>query len=201
MADLIYIINSSLDGYIADENGNFDWSEPSEEVHAFFNDFQRSVGTVLYGRRMYETMRVWETYFLDDLPEVQRGFAEAWRASDKIVYSSTLDAVSEPQTRLERTFDPKVVQAMKDDADRDLGIGGPTLAAAAIQAGLVDRYLLPRGPDDRGWRHLRLPRRSTGRPLSQHDTSFRRRHRPTRLQAPMSLDRPTFPNCRAPRIN
>jgi dihydrofolate reductase len=142
MADLIYIINSSLDGYIADENGDFNWTEPSEEVHAFFNDFQRSVGTVLYGRRMYETMRVWETYSLDDLPEVQREFAEAWRATEKIVYSSTLDAVTEPRTRLERTFDPKMVQTMKDDADRDLGIGGPVLAAEAMRAGLVDRYQL-----------------------------------------------------------
>ena len=142
MADLIYIINSSLDGYIADENGDFDWTEPSEEVHAFFNDFQRSVGTVLYGRRMYETMRVWETFSLDDLPEVQREFAEAWRATDKVVYSSTLDAVSEPRTRLERTFDSKVVQTMKEDADRDLGIGGPGLAAEAMRAGLVDRYQL-----------------------------------------------------------
>ncbi len=142
MADLIYIINSSLDGYIADENGNFDWSEPSEEVHAFFNDFQRSVGTVLYGRRMYETMRVWDTLLLDDMSEVEREFAEAWRASEKIVYSSTLDAVPEPRTRLERTFDPEVVQTMKDNADRDLGIGGPGLAAEAMRAGLVDRYQL-----------------------------------------------------------
>ena len=142
MADLIYIINSSLDGYIADENGNFDWSEPSEEVHAFFNDFQRSVGTVLYGRRMYETMRVWDTLLLDDMSEVEREFAEAWRASEKIVYSSTLDAVPEPWTRLERTFDPEVVQTMKDNADRDLGIGGPGLAAEAMRAGLVDRYQL-----------------------------------------------------------
>ena len=142
MADLIYVISASLDGYIADENGNFDWGEPSDDAHAFFNDFQRLVGTVLYGRRMYETMKVWDTLPLDDLPEVQREFAEAWRASDKIVYSSTLDAVSEPRTRLERTFDTKVLETMKEDADRDLGIGGPGLAAEAIRAGLVDRYLL-----------------------------------------------------------
>ena len=142
MADLIYIINSSLDGYIADEDGNFDWTQPTEEVHAFFNDFQRSVGTVLYGRRMYETMRVWDTLPLDDMSEVEREFAEVWRATDKIVYSSTLDAVSEPRTRLERTFDPEVVQTMKEDADRDLGIGGPGLAAEAMRAGLVDRYQL-----------------------------------------------------------
>jgi riboflavin biosynthesis pyrimidine reductase len=91
---------------------------------------------------MYETMRVWDTYLLDDLPEVQREFAEVWRATDKVVYSSTLDAAPEPRTRLERTFDLEVVQAMKDDADRDLAIAGPGLAAEAIRAGLVDRYLL-----------------------------------------------------------
>jgi dihydrofolate reductase len=142
MADLIYAINPSLDGYIADENGNFDWTQPSEDAHAFFNDLQRSVGTFLCGRRMYETMRVWDTLLLDDLPEVERGFAEAWRDTDKVVYSSTLDAVSEPRTRLERTFDPEVVEAMKEDAASDLSIGGAGLAAEAIRAGLVDRYLL-----------------------------------------------------------
>jgi dihydrofolate reductase len=142
MAELIYVISASLDGYIADENGNFDWTHPSEEVHAFFNDLQRSVGTELYGRRMYETMRVWDTLLLDDLSEVEREFAEAWRATDKIVYSSTLDTVPEPRTRLERTFDPEVVQAMKDDSDADLSIAGPGLAAEAIRAGLVDRYQL-----------------------------------------------------------
>jgi len=142
MANLIYAISPSLDGYIADENGNFDWSQPSEEVHVFFNGLQRSVGSFLCGRRMYETMRVWDTFVLDDLPEVQREFAEAWRATDKVVYSSTLDNVPEPRTRLERTFDPEVVQTMKDTADRDLSIGGAGLAAEAIRAGLVDRYLL-----------------------------------------------------------
>jgi len=142
MADLIYLINASLDGYIADENGNFDWSEPSDDTHAFFTDFQRSVGTVLNGRRMYETMRVWDTFVLDDLPDVQREFGEAWRASEKIVYSSTLEAVPEQQTRLERTFDPAAVRAMKEDADRDVSIAGPNLAAAAIRDGLVDRYVL-----------------------------------------------------------
>lgn len=142
MVNLIYFINSSLDGYIADENGNFDWSEPSEDAHAFSNDHQRSVGTSLIGRRMYEAMRVWDTFLLDDLPEVQREFAEAWRDTDKVVYSTTLDAVPEPRTRLERTFDPEVVQTMKGKADRDLSIGGAGLAAEAIRADLVDRYAL-----------------------------------------------------------
>lgn len=142
MANLIYAINASLDGYIADENGNFDWTHPSEDAHAFFNDLQRSVGTFLCGRRMYETMRVWDTFLLDDLPGVQREFAEAWRATDKVVYSSTLDIVHEPRTRLERRFDTEVVRAMKNKADRDLSIGGAGLAAEAIRAGLVDRYLL-----------------------------------------------------------
>lgn len=142
MASLIYAINTSLDGCIADEDGNFDWGEPSEEVHAFFNDLQRSVGTFLCGRRMYETMRVWDSFLLDDLPPVQREFAEAWRATDKVVYSSTLDNVPEPRTRLEREFDPNSVQVMKDKADRDLSIGGAGLAAEAIRAGLVDRYVL-----------------------------------------------------------
>ena len=142
MANLIYFINSSLDGYIADENGNFDWGQPSEEAHAFFDDHQRSVSTSLIGRRMYETMRVWDTFVLDDLSEVEREFAEAWRDTDKVVYSTTLDAVPEPRTRLERTFDPEVVQTMKEKADRDLSIGGAGLAAEAIRAGLVDRYVL-----------------------------------------------------------
>lgn len=142
VANLIYIINPSLDGYIADENGNFDWSEPSEDAHAFFNDFQHSVGTSLCGRRMYETMRVWDTLEIGDLPEVQREFAKAWRDTDKVVYSSTLDDVPEARTRLERRFEPDVVQAMKDGADRDLSISGAGLAAEAIRAGLVDRFVL-----------------------------------------------------------
>jgi dihydrofolate reductase len=142
MANLIYAISASLDGYIADEAGNFDWTDPSADAHVFFNDLQRSVGTLLCGRRMYETMKVWDSFLLDDLSEVARGFAEAWRDTDKIVYSSTLDTVSEPRTRLERTFDPQVVRGIKDAADRDLSIAGAALAAEAIRAGLVDRYAL-----------------------------------------------------------
>lgn len=142
MASLIYIINASLDGYIVDSGGNFDWSEPSEDAHAFFNDFQRSVGTSLLGRRMYETMRVWDAFELADLSPVTRGFAEAWRDTDKVVYSSKITDVTEPRTRLESTFDSESIETMKQQSDAHISIGGATLAAEAIRAGLVDRYIL-----------------------------------------------------------
>ena len=142
MVDLVYVISASLDGYIADEKGNFDWGNPSDDAHAFFNDLQRSVGTYLQGRRMYETMRVWDTLQLDDLSGVQRGFAEAWFDTDKVVYSTTLHDVPEPRTRLEPTFDPETVRTMKTSADRNISIAGAGLAAVAIRAGLVDRFLL-----------------------------------------------------------
>jgi dihydrofolate reductase len=135
---LIYSAIASLDGYVNDADGRFEWAAPGAEVHAFVNDLERPVGTYLYGRRMYETMAVWETFDLDDEPEVMRDFAAIWRAADKIVYSATLPAVSTPRTRLERTFEPGAVRRLKEAARRDLGIGGPTLAAAAFAAGLVD---------------------------------------------------------------
>jgi dihydrofolate reductase len=142
MAKLIYSAIASLDGFVADEHGNFDWAMPSEEVHAFINELERPVGTTLYGRRMYETMAVWESMPLSDEPDVMRDFAEIWRATDKVVYSRTLERVSTARTRLERELDPGGVRRLKAEAGRDISIGGPELAAQAIEAGLVDELLL-----------------------------------------------------------
>jgi dihydrofolate reductase len=138
LAKLIYSAITSLDGYVADEDGNFDWSMPDEEVHAFVNDLERTVGTHLYGRRMYEVMVSWETMALADEPPVMRDYAEIWRAADKVVYSASLDAVSSARTRIERVFDPDAVREMKLLAERDISVGGPELAGQAIRAGLVD---------------------------------------------------------------
>jgi dihydrofolate reductase len=143
MAKLIYSAITSLDGYIADENGNFDWAAPSDEVHAFVNDLERSVGTYLLGRRMYETMVFWETaHTLPELSDVARDFAGVWQLADKIIYSTTLDDVSSARTRIERGFDPDSVRRLKDSAERDISVGGAELAAQAIKAGLVDEYHL-----------------------------------------------------------
>jgi dihydrofolate reductase len=138
MAKLIYSAITSLDGYVADEDGNFDWAAPDEEVHAFVNDLERRVGTYLYGRRMYEVMVAWETMPLGGQPHVVQDFAEIWQAADKIVYSTTLATVSSARTRIERDFDPEAVRQMKAAAERDISVGGPDLAAQAIKAGLVD---------------------------------------------------------------
>jgi dihydrofolate reductase len=142
VAKLIYSGIMSLDGYTADEDGNFDWSAPDEEVHAFINDLEREVGTYLYGRRMYEVMLAWETLTLADQPPAMRDFTQIWRAADKVVYSKTLEAVSSARTRLERDFDPEAVRQLKAAAGGDLSVGGPDLAAHAIRAGLVDEYHL-----------------------------------------------------------
>ncbi len=143
MAKLIYSAIASLDGYVADEDGNFEWAVPDEEVHTFINDLNRPVGTYLYGRRMYETMAGWETDpMLADQSPLMRDFAEIWRAADKIVYSKTLEAASTARTRIERDFDPEAVRQMKALAGRDLIVGGPELAAQAFKAGLVDEYHL-----------------------------------------------------------
>jgi dihydrofolate reductase len=142
MARLIYSAIASLDGYIADEEGKFGWAEPDEEVHAFVNDLERPIGTYLYGRQMYEVMLAWETLDLDDQPPVIADFAEVWRAADKVVYSSTLEAASSARTRIERDFDPEPVRQLKAKTERDLSIGGPILAARAFEAGLVDELHL-----------------------------------------------------------
>ncbi|MGH3141372.1 MAG: dihydrofolate reductase family protein [Gaiellales bacterium] len=142
MAILSYSAIASLDGYVADASGNFDWAAPDEEVHAFVNDLERPVGTYLYGRRMYETMAVWDTMALADEPDVMRDFAELWRAADKVVYSTTLADVSTDRTRLERVFDADAVREMKAGAARDIGVGGAGLAAAALRAGVVDELHL-----------------------------------------------------------
>jgi dihydrofolate reductase len=139
VAELIYAAIASLDGYVNDEQGNFDWAAPDEEVHAFVNDLERPIGTYLYGRRMYETMQVWQTMGGAGDPAVSQDYAEVWRAADKVVFSTSLDEVATPRTRLERAFDPDAVRAWKSSASRDLSIGGATIAATALRAGLVDQ--------------------------------------------------------------
>jgi dihydrofolate reductase len=144
MSKLIYTAITSLDGYIEDEGGKFDWAAPDPEVHAFVNDLERPIGTHLYGRRMYETMAVWQTVGLepDGTSTEELDFAEVWRALDKVVYSRTLDATWTPRTRLERAFDPEAVRRLKEAADRDISISGPALAEHAFAAGLVDEVHL-----------------------------------------------------------
>jgi dihydrofolate reductase len=143
VAELIYSSIVSLDGYVADEEGNFDWAAPDEEVHAFVNDLERPIGTYLYGRRMYEVMVYWETaHTIPDQPPFIRDYARIWQAADKVVYSKTLETVSSARTRIERDFDPEAVRQMKATAERDISMGGPTLAAQAIAAGSVDELRL-----------------------------------------------------------
>src|SRR5690242_8547003 len=147
MARLIYVANVSLDGFTEDEHGSFDWTEPGDDQFAFVTDLVRPLGTHLYGRRMYETMSVWETdSSLAAQSDLRADFAEVWKAADKIVYSTTLDAVTTATTRIERRFDPDAVREMKAAAGRDLMVGGPNLAAHAFRAGLVDEYYLFIGP-------------------------------------------------------
>jgi len=143
MARLIYSSIMSLDGYVADADGQFDWAAPDEEVFAFVNELERPVGTYLYGRRMYETMRYWETAhpMAGQLP-ASLDFARIWQAAEKIVYSSTLQAPVTARTRVERHFDPEMVRELKAAAERDFTVGGAHLAAQAIAAGLVDEYQL-----------------------------------------------------------
>jgi dihydrofolate reductase len=143
VAKLIYSAIMSLDGYVADEDGNFDWAAPDEEVHTFVNDLARQVGTYLYGRRMYEVMVAWENPdAFADQPRFISDFAEIWQAADKVVYSRTLQTPSSARTRIERDFDLEAVRQMEGQAGRDITVGGPDLAAQAIRAGLIDEYQL-----------------------------------------------------------
>jgi dihydrofolate reductase len=142
MAKLVYSAIMSLDGYTADDNGNFDWGVPDPEVFTFINDLERGYGTHLYGRRMYETMVYWETFDAAEAPPYVRDFAGIWRAADKVVYSRTLGAVSTARTRIERAFDPAAVLRMKATAGHDISVGGPDLAGQAMAAGLVDEMHL-----------------------------------------------------------
>jgi len=141
LARLLYTAITSLDGYVADPDGRFDWAAPDEEVHAAVNELERPVGTYLYGRRMYRVMAYWESA-PDDAPAVERDYAQIWRAADKVVYSSTLDAPVTSRTRIERSFDPTAVADLKASSERDLSLGGPGLAAHALRAGLVDELQL-----------------------------------------------------------
>src|SRR5436853_6571159 len=139
MSQLIYFMPTSLDGFIAGETDNMDWSVPDEEVSAFINDQVRPVRTYLYGRKIYETMTIWETPdAIPGLTPAEMDFARIWQAADKIVYSKSLETVSTPKTRLEREFDPQVVRDLKAQLPHDISVGGPTLAAHAIRTGFVD---------------------------------------------------------------
>jgi dihydrofolate reductase len=147
MGRLLYSAIASLDGYVADEEGGWEWSHPDEEIHQFVNDLTRPAGTHLYGRRMYEVLVAWERpEDFDDQPPVILDFAAIWQGADKVVYSRTLEEVASARTRIEREFDPEAVRRMKAEADRDLTIAGPELAGRAFAAGLVDEVHLVLAP-------------------------------------------------------
>ena len=159
MARLIYGMNASLDGYTADATGSFDWVAPDEEVHRFWGDIERPIGTYLYGRRMYETMAVWQDdEFLQGAPDYVHDFAAIWRGADKIVYSRTLTEPSTPRTRIQNTFDPDAIRRLKAEAAADITIGGPELAGQALKAGLVDEVHLVLLPVSVGGGTPALPR-------------------------------------------
>jgi dihydrofolate reductase len=158
MGRLTYSVIASLDGYISDRDGNFDWAAPDDEVHAFVNDLERPVGTYLYGRRMYDTMVYWETAPTSAAEStVQGDYADIWRAADKIVYSSTLPTVTSARTRIERVFDAAAVRELKESTRTELGVGGPDLAAQALDAGLVDEFQVFLHPVVVGGGHAALP--------------------------------------------
>ena len=157
MSRLVYSVLASLDGYVADADGGFAWAAPDPEVHAFVNDLEREVGTHLVGRRLYEVMSAWDTMPTDPPAPGDDGadgpvagamadYASIWQASDKVVYSATLPSVDAPRTRLERRFDPDEVRRLVHGASRDVSVGGPTLAAHALRAGLVQEVRLLLSP-------------------------------------------------------
>lgn len=172
IAKLIYSAIASLDGYVADAHGKFDWAMPDEEVHAFVNDLERPIGTHLYGRRMYEVMKVWDSDdILEGQPAVMRDYAEIWRAADKVVFSRTLEEVETSRTKLEPAFDPEVVRALKESGEREIGIGGPELAGQALGADLVDEIHLLLVPVAVGAGKPALPiRRQIPLKLQEHRT-------------------------------
>jgi dihydrofolate reductase len=148
MGKLIYLITTSLDGYVADKNGDFHWAMPTEEVHSFVNDSLRNVGTILMGSKLYETMKVWDDIptegvsgpYMDGPSQSMNDFAKIWKAANKIVYSTTLSEVSIENAKIEKSFDPNAVKKMVASSDKDVDIGGPHLAAAAIKANIIDEY-------------------------------------------------------------
>ena len=143
MAKLIYSALASLDGYTADEDGNFDWAAPDEDVHAFVNDLERPIGTYLLGRRMYDVMAYWESArTLPDQSAIAQDYARIWQSADKVVYSRTLERVVSERTRIERDFEPTAITQLKESAGSDISVGGPELAAEALRAGLVDEIQL-----------------------------------------------------------
>ncbi|MEZ0110120.1 dihydrofolate reductase [Catenulispora sp. EB89] len=146
MAKLIYSAIASLDGYVEDETGDFQWAAPDAEVHAFVNDMERPIGTYLYGRRMYETMAYWEIVDRETQSAESQDFTDVWRAADKIVYSRTLQTPSTTRTRIESAFEPAAVRQLKESASSDLSIGGAEIASVALAAGLVDELQLILNP-------------------------------------------------------
>jgi dihydrofolate reductase len=157
MAKLIYSAIASLDGYVADRDGNWDWSVPDPEVHAAVNDLEREIGTYLYGRRMYEVMVAWETMATDGEPQEMGDYAQIWRSADKVVFSTTLAEPASARTRIERSFEAGAVRALKQGANRDVSVGGPELAGHALRAGLVDELRLFLSPVSVGGGKRALP--------------------------------------------
>lgn len=185
MAKLIYGTNMSLDGWTEDQRGAFDWAPPDDDVFEFITNLMRSAGTYLYGRRMYETLAVWETEpALAAQSDLMADYASAWQAADKVVYSSTLSAPATANTRIERRFDPNAVRDLKAAAGKDLLVGGPNLAAQAFAAGLVDEVTLFVWPVVLGGRNPALPlgRRADLELIDEHRFSSGVVHLRYRLQ-------------------